>query len=177
MGLFLYRMLGAALLDASMYEGLEADRRATPQAFATVVLVSLAAGYGLAEWRGGGAGAVMMMAAIAFVTWLAWAMLMFQLGTRILPGPDTNADLGELLRTLGFATAPGFVLALAAVPAIAVPAIVAAAIWMFLAMVIAVRHALDYRNVARALLVCAVGAALALGLALLIALYTAPVAS
>ena len=100
MGLFLYRMLGAALLDAAMYEGLEADRRATPQAFATVVLVCLAAGFGLAEWRGTGLGAILLGTAIAFVAWLAWSMLMFQLGTRVLPGPETRADLGEVLRTL-----------------------------------------------------------------------------
>jgi hypothetical protein len=177
MGLFLYRMLGAALLDASMYEGLEADRRATPQAFATVALVCLAAGFGLAEWRGSGFGALALVAAIAFVAWLAWAMLMFQLGTRVLPGPETHADLGELLRTLGFATSPGFLLALAAVPAVSRPAMVAAFIWMFLAMVIAVRHALDYPNVGRALVVCGLGAALAVALALLIGLYFGPVAS
>ena len=44
MGLFAYRLLGAAMMDVGMYESIEADRRTTMQALATVVLASLAAG-------------------------------------------------------------------------------------------------------------------------------------
>ena len=38
MSLFLYRLIGAAMLDAGMYEGIEADRHVTIQAMATVLL-------------------------------------------------------------------------------------------------------------------------------------------
>ena len=46
MGLYAYRLLGAAVLDAGMYEGIENDKRTTTQAALTVVLASIAAGIG-----------------------------------------------------------------------------------------------------------------------------------
>jgi hypothetical protein len=177
MSLFLYRLLGAAMLDASMYEGIEADRRATPQAFAAVVLASFAAGVGLSSGQGGAWPAIAMLTGLALVTWMAWAMLMFQLGTRALPEPETSADLGQLLRTIGFASGPGCLMALGLVPALAWPAFLVAGVWMFAAMVVAVRHALDYHSYARAIAVCALGAALSLGLAFAIGLLFGPVAS
>ena len=44
--MFFYRLMGAAMLDHSMYEGIEADRSITGQAVAAVLLSSLAAGFG-----------------------------------------------------------------------------------------------------------------------------------
>ena len=44
---FVERMVGAARFDSSAYEEVEADRGATAQALAVVVLSSLAAGIGV----------------------------------------------------------------------------------------------------------------------------------
>jgi hypothetical protein len=41
-GNFLYRLVGATLLNGSVYEDVEADRHAGPQATAVVLLASLA---------------------------------------------------------------------------------------------------------------------------------------
>lgn len=51
MNLFVYRLMGAALLDRSIYEGIEADRTALGQACVAVLLSSLAAGIGAAGWH------------------------------------------------------------------------------------------------------------------------------
>jgi len=110
------RMTRAALLDAQIYEEVEADRSATPQAFAVVVLASIAAGIGSLEnngWSGIG-----YITVAALVGWLVWAGLTCVIGTRILPRAETVSDLGELLRTLGFASSPGILLVFAAIPAI-----------------------------------------------------------
>jgi hypothetical protein len=165
MGLYFYRLLGAATLDAGMYEGIEADRSTTGQAAITVLLSSLATGVGATAWFGFHPGVLLAVSGIALLTWVAWASLMFQIGSRVLPGPETHTGLGELLRTTGFAAAPGLLQVLAAMPAVAAPIFVLTSLWMFAAMVTAVKHALDYRSVGRAIAVCLLGASLCLVLA------------
>lgn len=172
MGLFLYRLIGASVLDAGMYEGIEADRsrKTTLQAFATVILSSLAAGFGASNHLGGHLTAFAGLTALAIVTWAAWSMLMFQIGTRLLPEPATRSDWPELLRTIGFAAAPGLLQVFAVMPRMTVPVFVITGLWMFAAMVVAVRHALDYSSIRRALAVCGIAALLSLALALIVAL-------
>ena len=50
---FFRRLMGAAMLDAGIYEEVEADRTATAQALAVVVFSSLAAGIGAKGMEGG----------------------------------------------------------------------------------------------------------------------------
>ncbi len=176
MGAFAYRLLGAATLDDGMYEGIEADRSITWQACLTVLLSSVAAGFGASGWYGPRPAVLLAVGAIALVTWGAWAMLVYQIGTRLLPEPDTRADWGELLRTIGFAASPGLFQIFAAFPRVTVPVFVAVWIWMFVAMITAVRHALDYGSNSRAVAVCALAFGLSLGLAIALGLLFGPVA-
>jgi Yip1 domain len=170
--LFLYRLIGASLLDSSMYEGIEADRTRTGtlQALATVVLSSLAAGFGASKVLGNHLWAFALVTALALVTWLAWSMLTFQIGTRLLPEADTRADWPELLRTIGFAAAPGLLQGFAILPGLAIPVFVVTGVWMFVAMVVAVRHALDYTSTRRAMAVCGLAGLLSVALAVCVAL-------
>lgn len=177
MSLFFYRLMGAAMLDGSMYEGLEADRSLTGQAAAAVLLSSLAAGFGAGGWFTGDPRMFATVSAIALVTWLAWAVLMHQIGTLLLPEPQTRATLGELLRTVGFAAAPGLLQTFAAFPAVTIPIFVVSLIWMFAAMVIGVRHALDYTSTWRALAVCGIAFSLVLVLAVVIGVVFGPTVS
>ena len=177
MSLFFYRLMGAAMLDRSMYEGIEAVRSVTGEAAAAVLLSSLAAGFGAGGWRTGDLRMFASVSAIALITWVAWAVLMHQIGTRLLPGPQTRATLGELLRTVGFAASPGLLQVLAIFPAVTIPVFVISALWMFAAMVIGVRHALDYTSLWRALAVCGVAFALSLALAVVIGVIFGPTAS
>jgi hypothetical protein len=165
MGLYAYRLLGAAMLDAGMYEGIEADRRATNQALAAVILASLAAGIGAGDWLGTRVITLAVVTSLAIITWSAWAMLIFQLGTRLLPGPDTRATWGQLLRTTGFAAAPGLLLVFGIIPAGRALVFGIAGVWMFAAMVVGVKHALDYRTGGRAVAVCLFAGAVSLALA------------
>ncbi len=72
-------------------------------------------------------------------------------------GAQTQADAGELLRTIGFSSAPGLIRIFGIVPGLSAVVFPVAAIWMLVAMVIAVRQALDYKSTWRALGVCAIG--------------------
>ena len=151
---FARRMLGASLLDAHVYEEVEADRGANWQAFAVVVLSGAALGVGgiaNSGWQG-----IPLQALAAIATWLAWASATYLIGTRLLPGPETQADLGQLTRTIGFSGAPGILRIFMLVPDLAFGVLVVCTLWELVAMVVAVRQALDYAGTARALAVCAI---------------------
>src|SRR6478672_1548134 len=107
MGTFLYRLMGAAMLDSATYEQLEVNKPATLQALFVVLLSSVAFAIGGGFARRSGLPGLVMVAAIALASWIAWAYITLQIGTRLLPARETRANVGELLRTLGFAAAPG----------------------------------------------------------------------
>jgi hypothetical protein len=93
----------------------------------------------------------------ALVGWFIWAFLTYFIGTKLLPEPGTKADLGELMRTMGFSSAPGVLRVLGFVPVVGVIIVLGASIWMLVAMIIAVRQALDYRSTWRSVGVCLIG--------------------
>ena len=149
------RMIRAAKLDASLYEEVEADRGALGQATAVVVLASLAAGFG--SVARGGVGGFLFGSIAALAGWYVWAFLTYWIGTRFLPEPQTQADYGELLRTIGFSSSPGVIRVLGIIPRLTGLVFLVASIWMLVAMVIAVRQALDYTGTLRAVGVCLIG--------------------
>ena len=101
------RMLRAAKLDVELYEEVEADKGAMGQATAVVLLSSLAAGIG--NFANGGVLGLLIGTVGALVGWYIWAYLTYFIGTRWLAEPQTRADAGELLRTIGFSSAPGVI--------------------------------------------------------------------
>jgi hypothetical protein len=172
---FFSRVTGAALLNARTYEDVEADRSATPQAVAVVLLSSLSAGVGALGPLNAHPGALVGISLLAFAVWFLWSLLTLQIGTRILPAARTHADLGELLRVTGFASAPGILRVAGVIPGSTAAVFGLTMVWMLMAMIIGVRQALDYTSTARAFAVCALGLALSLGFALVIGLVFSPV--
>jgi len=150
---FIERMIGAAKLDTRVYEEVEADRTATPQALAVVVLASAAAGIGIGE----GLRGLLFGTVAGLLGWVIWAWLIYFIGTRWLPEPGTQADTGELLRTIGFATSPGILRVLGVVPGLGPIVFVVTTVWTLVAVIVAVRQALDYRSTTRAVGVCLIG--------------------
>ena len=171
---FLQRLIGAAALDAAIYEEVEADESATSQAFAVVVLSSVAAGIGAGDLGGTNISTVVFVSIVSLLSWAAWALVTYQIGTRILPGMRTEADVGQLLRTIGFAATPGLLRALGMLPGVTRPVFFVTSIWMLAAMVVGIRQALDYQSTPRAILVCVIGWLLAIGIAFLMGLLLGP---
>ena len=149
------RMIRAAKLDVDLYEEVEADQGALGQAMVVVVLSSAAAGIG--SFAQGGFGGMLIGMVVAIVGWYIWAYMTYFIGTRLLPEPQTKADHGELLRTIGFSSSPGLIRVLGIIPGLAEIVFLVASIWMLTTMVIAVRQALDYVSIWRAVGVCAIG--------------------
>ena len=154
MGDWLRRIQRALRLDPDLFEEVEHDHSAGPQAFAVVVCASLAGGVGnilasaLLRDEAAGWTSVIVLTAFFLVAWLAWSFVMMAIGTTLFGGV---ADMGEMQRALGFAAAPGLLMILPGVGAIVgLP-------WSLVAMVIAVRQALDF-STSKALVTVAAGA-------------------
>src|SRR3990167_5509296 len=126
------------------------------QAMLVVVMVSVAAGIGSIGILG--IEGVIVGTILDLIGWFIWALLAYVIGTKLLPEPQTKSDLGELLRVIGFARSPGIFLILLLIPVAGKFIAIVLTIWMFVAMVIAVRQALDYKSTWRAAGVCILGA-------------------
>jgi hypothetical protein len=174
---YLQRLIGALSLDAAIYEEVEADRNSTTQALATVLLSSVAAGIGSRGIEAPSLASILFISTVSLVAWVAWALLTFEIGGRLMPEPQTRVDAGELLRTIGFASTPGMLRVLGVIPGVTVPVFAATAVWMLVATIVAVRQALDYRSTSRAVAVCALGWVLAIAVAVVLGLFFGPTLS
>jgi hypothetical protein len=177
MSTLIQRMVGVSRFDQRIVEEVEADAGANGQALTVVLLASLGAGVG---WIGVGPGRlapIVMLTSVATMGWVAWACLTYLIGTRWFPEPQTKTDVGELLRTLGFAGSPAVLFALAMVPgarAIVTPVV---ALITLAAMIVAVRQALDYTSVLRAVSVCLAAWVVVLAVLWVIGVFFSPVVS
>jgi len=149
----LRRMWGAARLHADTYEEVEADRRAIGQSTA-VVLAACAAG-ALSEWfrtepAGLAPDGLILRVAIAgaepLVLWVGGSAVAFMVGASFFRGPSTQTDFGEVLRTTGFAFTPALLRVLVFVPppALGLSLDLVGRFWTFVAVVVAIRQALDF---------------------------------
>ena len=149
------RMIGAAMLNVSTYEEVEADTNATSQAMTVVVLASVANGIGSIGY--GGIMGLIWGTVAALIGWAIWAGLTFLIGTKLMPEPQTRSDVGQLLRTIGFAQSPGVLRVLGIIPILGGLISLVVWVWILVATVIAVRQALDYQSTGRAVVVCVIG--------------------
>lgn len=138
MASFTERMIGAATLNVATYEEVEHDRTATGQAAGVVLLVAIAGAIGSS-----GAGLLGIVGAVvsAFVGWYLWSAITLFVGTGVFKG---TADMGEMLRTIGFAQAPGVLNVLGIVPFFGNWVRFAVLLWMLACAVVAIRQALDF---------------------------------
>jgi len=157
------RMIRAAKLDVSLYEEVEVDPAATNQALLVVVVASVCSGIGsgvrsLLVGLGPVTFTIRLVGGVVFalVGWLIWSFITYFIGTKLFKGPQTKATYGELLRCIGFSDSPGVLAILGFIPLLGGLISLAVGIWTLIAMVIAVRQALDFTT-GRAILTCIVG--------------------
>jgi hypothetical protein len=135
-------------LEADVFEEVEHDETAMLQAAGVVGLASLAGAMGLAAV---GAGVFSSLIG-GIVSWFVGAGLVWFVGVRWF---EHESDYPELLRTLGFASAPQLLLVAGVLPLGPLRVLLALAVWAWsiAAWVVAVRQALDV-DTARAISVC-----------------------
>jgi hypothetical protein len=153
------RMVRAAMLDVDLYEEVEADTGLTQEALMVVVLVSVAGGIGsfLAGIFSGSIGLALLGLILAVVLgvigYYIWAYVTYFVGTELFEG---TADVGEMLRTLGYANGPRVLSVLGFIPCLGPLAGLVGAIWALVAAVVAVRQALDF-DTSKAILTVIIG--------------------
>lgn len=153
MAIFLNRLLRAAKLDRNVYEEVEADRSSWRQALFIVILSSVAASSGNFP----DLSLIFMSSVAALITWWVWAVIIYLIGTKLFPEPQTHSDIGELLRTIGFSSAPGLLRFLGLIPGLDRVIYPISAVWMSLSMIVAVKQSLDCSGFFRAIGVCLTG--------------------
>jgi len=143
---FAQRVIGALRLDAGTFDEIEHDQGALGQAATVVALSGVAAAIGSAGEGGGAFGAVLG----SFLGWAVSTGFIWLVGVFFM---EHTSDYPELLRTLGFASAPQLLLVLRGIPLLGALIAVAAFFWGLAASVVAVRQALDV-STGRAVSVC-----------------------
>lgn len=142
------RIFRAIKIDVELYEEVERDKSATIQAGLVVVLSSMAAGVGALQL---GASNFLLAPIFSLISWYVWAYIIFFVGVKLFPEKNTKSNHGELLRTIGFSSAPGLLRVFGVTPDLMAVTFIGSAFWMLACMVVGVRAALDYKSLWRAL--------------------------
>jgi hypothetical protein len=145
--LFFSRIFRAIKIDVELYEEVEKDKKATLQAGAVVVLSSLAAGVGALQL---GVSNFLLAPVMSLISWYVWAYVIYFVGVKLLGGAKTKSSHGELLRTIGFSSAPGLIRVFGVTPDLMTVTFIGSAFWMLACMVVAVKSALDYESMWKA---------------------------
>lgn len=159
-GVMINRMIRAAMLDINFYEEVEADTSLNQEALMVVILVSIAAGIGafLGGIIGGSIGfaigGLILGVIMGVINYYIWAYVTYFVGTNLFQG---TADVGELLRTLGYASAPRVLSILSFIPCVGWLVALAGAVWSLVTAVVAVRQALDFDDTITAIITVAIG--------------------
>ena len=151
------RLIGALKLQPATFDEVERDNNATAQAAVVVIIGSIASSIWLL--RLGWFGWMMRQVLTTLIAWAIGAAVIWLLGTRVIPGKNTQADFWQVLRPLGFAYAPAIFLVLAIIPVLGYLIGLIVMIWILAAAVIATRQALDYDDTAKAVIVVVLGLA------------------
>ena len=149
------KMIKAATLNSQFYEEVEHDRNASLQAGAVVALSATCGG--IASIGTYGITGLIAGVILGIAVWLLRAGVILIIGTKLLRAAETEADYGQLIRTMGFAASPGLIRVLGIVPAIGTIVIIISEIWILAATIVAVRQALDYKSTLRAIAVVFIG--------------------
>lgn len=151
------RIIRALTFDLRLYEEVEHDKSAMPQALLILLLSSVATGVGTLKI--GGIWGLLVSTVLSFGGWIVMAFLIYIIGTKLFPESQTRTSIGQVIRVLGFASAPGIFRLLAfLIPSyLSIFLLLIIWVWIFVAMVVATRQALDFKNTWNAIWVCVVG--------------------
>ena len=149
------RVVGAMRLDANTFEEIERDPTAMGQAAGVIALSAVSIGLGNLYY--GGISGIVSQVCIALIGYVVWSVLVWVIGTKVMPDPTTKADFAETFRVIGFAASPGILGIVTIIPILGWLVLFLIWIWQLAAMVVAVRAVLDYNTIGKAVIVVVIG--------------------
>ena len=149
------RVVGALSLKASTFQEIEHDPTAMGQAVGVIVLAAVSTGIGWIYYEG--FSGIVIRTIMSLIGFAVWALIVWLVGTKVMPDAATKADLPETFRTIGFAAAPGIFGIVTIIPLLGWLIMFGIWIWQIAAMVIAVREVLDYTDTVKAVIVVVIG--------------------
>jgi hypothetical protein len=194
------RIMGVFKLDKATFAEIEGDQSATSQAAIVVVLVALVAGIGaavaavmlnrtmpglmegLSESGIEGldlsmvpqmspVGAFLNAVIGAILSWLVWSALTYFIGTKLF---GATADMGEMLRVIGFAQAPRLLSGLSFIPCLGGILSLVGLVWALAASFVGIREGLDL-DTGKTLITIIIAFIGAIAVSFLIGLVMAPI--
>jgi len=149
------RLIGAMKLDPGTFEDIERDPTALSQTIGVIALAAVSLGIGNV-WYGGISGIVFSII-MSLIGYVLWAVVVWLVGTKVMPDPATKADFQETFRVVGFAAAPGVLGIITIIPILGWLLVFLLWLWSIAAMVVAVRQVLDYTDTFKAVIVVIIG--------------------
>ena len=146
--IFLNRVFRSIKIDPDVYDEVQKDKTATLSAAIVVVMSSLAAGIAAKHL---GASNFILAPILSLLSWFVWAYIVYFVGVKLFGGSKTKSSNVELLRTIGFSSAPGLIRVLGVTPDLMTVTFIGSAFWMLACMVVAVKSALDYDSLWKSL--------------------------
>ena len=140
------RIMRAIMLDREFYKEAEADTSLNQEALMIVIIVSVIGAIGsffsslMAQNFGQAILAFFVSAVVGVANYYIWSYVTYFIGTNMFKG---DAEPGELLRVLGYASAPRLLSLLGFIPCIGWLISLAGGIWSLVAGFFGVQEALD----------------------------------
>jgi hypothetical protein len=150
------RVVGALKLEESAFEDVERDPSAIGQAVGVIVLGSVSTGIGWIAY--GGLSHIVSGAFTSLLGVLLGSVIIWLVGTKLMPGPATQADFPQTFRTLGFAAAPTLAGFVTIIPILGWLLWMLIVLWQIAAAVVAVKAVLDYTDIGKAIIVVLISA-------------------
>ena len=148
MKLFFIRAFRAARLDESLFDEVMENPKLMTQSIIVVFLYGAAVAYG--TFGRAGVSGINSAIFITLIGWYIWAFSTYMAGARLFPESGTAADRKAFMRSMGFASSPGWLRLLGLIPGVGGAVFAVASLWMVVASVVAVKKALNYTSTRRA---------------------------
>jgi hypothetical protein len=142
-GSIVERAIGVAKLDVPTYEAIEHDDAATQQALIVVIVVAIAGGIGALTTADSPILGLIGGIIAAILGWLIFSAVAYFVGTKMIPGENTEATIPQLLRCMGYAQIPGILGILGLIPILGIIAGIISFFWGLATAIVGLRSALD----------------------------------
>lgn len=137
------RIRGILSLNPATFRDVEEDMDATGQAALTVVLAAFASGIGALLSRDLIPNAL-GIGVSSILQWIVFSLVAYFVGSTIFSTPRTSVTPGQVMRTMGFAQAPKFLMIVGFVPLFGWIVALVALIWFIVASIYALRTAFEF---------------------------------